>query len=72
VHNLLKLVRKPCTYSLKGDVYAAHVDYSNATDLRAVASQEYAGTSRLDGKRLFHFGTMTNGATFDELWEKVN
>jgi hypothetical protein len=60
------------TYSLKGEVYAAHVDYSNATDLRAVASQEYAGTSRLDGKRLFHFGTMTNGATFDELWEKVN
>jgi hypothetical protein len=49
-----------------------HVDYSNATDLRAVASQEYAGTSRFDGKRLFHFGTMTNGATFDELWEKVN
>lgn len=60
------------TYTLKGDAYTAHVDYSIAGDLQAVASQEYTGTSRLEGKKLYHFGTMTNGAMFDELWERVH
>jgi hypothetical protein len=60
------------TYALKDGVYTAHVDYSNATDLRAVTGLEYKGTCRLDGKRWYHYGKMTNGAVFDELWERVH
>jgi hypothetical protein len=60
------------TYALDGETYTAHVDFSNANDLRAVAKQEYKGTCRLDGKRWYHYGTMTNGAVFDELWERVH
>jgi hypothetical protein len=60
------------TYALDGDKYTAHVDYSNADDLRSVVGLEYEGTCRLDGKRWYHYGTMTNGAGFDELWERVH
>lgn len=60
------------TYTLDGEHYTAHVDYSNADDLRAVAGLEYRGTCRLEGKRWYHHGTMTNGAVFDELWERVH
>jgi hypothetical protein len=60
------------TYTLDGEDYTAHVDYSNAEDLRGVAGQEYKGKCRLDGKRWYHYGHMTNGAVFDELWERVH
>lgn len=60
------------TYTLDGERYTAHVDYSNADDLRAVTGQEYKGTCRVEGKRWYHHGTMTNGAVFDELWERVH
>jgi len=60
------------TYSIKGGVYTAHVDYSNACDLQAMTGQEYKGTCRLDGKLWYHDGTMTNGAVFDELWRRVH
>jgi hypothetical protein len=60
------------TYTLNGEDYTAHVDYSNANDLRGVVGQEYKGKCRLEGKRWYHYGTMTNGAVFDELWERVH
>lgn len=60
------------TYAIQDGVYTAHVDYSNAPDLKAVTGQEYKGTCRLDGKRWYHYGKMTNGAVFDELWERVH
>ncbi len=60
------------TYTLDGENYTGHVDYSNADDLRAVVGLGYSGTCRLEGKRCYHYGRMTNGATFDELWERVH
>ena len=60
------------TYTLEGERYKAHVDYSNAQDLRGVAGQDYEGTCRLDGKLWYHYGHMPNGAVFDELWERVH
>ncbi len=60
------------TYTLDGENYSAHVDFSNAKDLRAVIGQGYKGTCRLEGKRWYHYGKMTNGAGFDELWERVH
>jgi hypothetical protein len=60
------------TYSLKGGVYTARVDYSNAQDLQAITGQEYKGTCRLEGKLWYHDGNMTNGASFDELWRRVH
>jgi hypothetical protein len=60
------------TYALDGMDYTAHVDYSNATDLRSVVGQGYKGTCLLEGKLWYHYGTMTNGAVFDELWERIH
>jgi hypothetical protein len=60
------------TYTLDGDNYTARVDYSNAEDLRATVGLAYKGTCRLEGKRWYHFGSMPNGASFDELWERVH
>ena len=60
------------SYSVKGQDYTARVDYSNASDLKAIKGVEYKGTCRLEGARCYHYGTMSNGAVFDEVWEKVN
>jgi len=60
------------SYAVKGDQYTARVEYSNASDLKAIKGLEYKGTCRLEGSRCYHYGTMSNGAVFDELWEKVN
>ncbi len=59
-------------YQLDGDRYTARVEYSNSSDLRAVAGLEYTGTSRIEGDRCYHYGRMPNGAVFDELWERVH
>jgi hypothetical protein len=60
------------TYSLKDGVYTAHIDYSNAPDLQALVGQVYTGKCRLEGKKYYHYGHVTNGAEFDELWERVH
>jgi hypothetical protein len=60
------------TYALVGKNYTAKVDYSNARDLRSVVGLGYNGTCLLEGKRWYHYGTMTNWAVFDELWERVH
>jgi hypothetical protein len=60
------------TYSLKGEKYTAHIDYSNSVDLRAVVGQDYTGTCKLEGKRWYHYGRVPSGGVFDELWERVH
>ncbi len=59
-------------YTLKDGAYTARVECSNSEDLRAIVGQEYKGTCRVEGKKWYHVGTMSNGAVFDELWERVN
>jgi hypothetical protein len=60
------------TYTLKNGNYTARVECSNSDDLRAIIGQEYQGTCRVEGKKWYHYGSMPNGAGFDELWERVN
>ena len=59
-------------YTLKDGTYTARVECSNSEDLRAIVGQEYKGTCKVEGKKWYHFGIMSNGAGFDELWERVN
>jgi hypothetical protein len=59
-------------YTSKDGNYTAHVECSNAEDLRGIIGQEYKFTYRLDGKKWHLFGPMPNGAVVDELWERVN
>jgi hypothetical protein len=40
--------------------------------VKETVGHAYKGTCRLEGKRWYHFGSMPNGASFDELWERVH
>jgi len=59
------------SYSLKDGTYTGHYDYSNSEAVRAIIGKGYKFTSKIEGDRWYHAGTIPNGVRFDDLYERV-
>jgi len=59
-------------YTLKDGAYTARIECSNSPDLLSIMGKEYSGRCMIDGDKYYHNGHVPNGASFDEVWQRVH
>src|SRR5262249_25300257 len=58
-------------YTLKGDKYAETPQYGLGADFKAIRDNAHEFTLKLEGDKWHHKGTLSNGITIEEVWERV-
>lgn len=58
-------------YTIKGDVYEETPEYGMSGDFDIIKGKAQTFTWKIDGNKWIHKGTLSNGLTIDEVWERV-
>jgi hypothetical protein len=58
-------------YTLKGDAYEETPEYGLSADFDLIKGKAQTFTWKVDGKKWFHTGKLSNDLTIDEVWERV-
>jgi hypothetical protein len=58
-------------YTLNGDTYAETPEYGIGSDFDVVRGKVQTFTCRIERNKWYHKGSISNGLTIDEVWERV-
>jgi hypothetical protein len=58
-------------YTLKGEVYEETPAYGISSDFDLIKGKAHTFTWKVEGKKWYHNGKLSNGLTIDEVWERV-
>jgi hypothetical protein len=58
-------------YTLKGEVYEETPEYGLSSDFDLIKGKAHTFKWKVEGKRWYHNGKLSNGLTIDEVWERV-
>jgi len=58
-------------YTLKGDTYEETPEYGIGEDFDIVKAKAQTFKCRVDGNKWYHDGSLSNGQTVEEVWERV-
>ncbi len=59
------------TYTLRGNVYTEKIEYGIGSDYEVIRNSQPSFTAIVDGDKWYHRGSLANGQTIDEIWERV-
>jgi hypothetical protein len=59
------------SYTLKGESYEEMPEYGLSSDFDTIRGKAQSFKWRVEGKKWFHVGKLSNGLTIDEVWERV-
>lgn len=59
------------TQTLKDDVYAETPEYGFSQDFDAIKGRTHSFKCKVEGNKWHHDGTLDNGLTIEEVWERV-
>jgi|WetSurMetagenome_2_1015567.scaffolds.fasta_scaffold102451_1 hypothetical protein len=59
------------TYILSGNVYTEKIEYGIGSDYEVIRNSQASFTATVDGDKWYHKGSLANGQTIDEIWERV-
>lgn len=58
-------------YTLKGEVYEETPEYGISSDFDLIKGKAQTFKWKVDGNKWYHNGTLSNGTTIEEVWERV-
>jgi hypothetical protein len=58
-------------YTLKGNAYQETPEYGMSDDFDVVKGKPQAFTCRIDANKWYHNGSLSNGTTVEEVWERI-
>jgi hypothetical protein len=58
-------------YTLKGDVYEETPEYGLGSDFDVIKGKAQTFKWKVEGKKWYHDGKLSNGLTIEEVWERV-
>lgn len=58
-------------YTLKGEVYEETPEYGISSDFDLIKGKAQKFKWKVEGKRWYHNGELSNGLTIEEVWERV-
>jgi hypothetical protein len=58
-------------YTLKGNTLESTPEYGMSSDFDVIRGKRQTYTVKVDGRRLFQSGTLSNGLALEEVWERV-
>lgn len=58
-------------YTLKGEVYEETPEYGISSDFDEIKGKAQKFKWKVEGKRWYHNGELSNGLTIEEVWERV-
>jgi len=59
------------TYTLSGNVYTEKIEYGIGSQYEVIRNSQPSFTATVDGDTWYHKGSLANGQTIDEIWERV-
>ena len=59
------------TYTLRGNVYTEKIEYGIGSDYEVIKNSQAIFTATVDGDKWYHKGSLANGQTIEEIWERV-
>ncbi len=59
------------TYTLSGNVYTEKIEYGIGSQHAVIRNSQPSFTATVDGNKWYHKGSLANGQTIDEIWERV-
>ena len=59
------------TYAIKGEAYEELPEYGMSSDFEIIKGKPQKFTWKIDGGKWLHNGTLSNGLTIEEVWERV-
>jgi hypothetical protein len=58
-------------YTLNGETYQETPEYGLSTDFGVIRGKAQTFTCRIDGNKWYHNGSLSNGQTIEEVWDRV-
>jgi hypothetical protein len=58
-------------YTFKGETMESTPEYGMSADFEVIRGKRQSYTVKVEGRRLFQSGTLSNGMTLEEVWERV-
>jgi len=58
-------------YTLKGEVYVETPEYGFSSDFDLIKAKAQKFKWKVEGKKWYHNGELSNGMTIEEVWERV-
>jgi len=58
-------------YTLKGEVYEETPEYGLSNDFEVLKGKPQTFKWKVEGNKWYHHGTLSNGITIEEVWERV-
>lgn len=59
------------TYTLSGNVYKEKIEYGIGYQYEVIRNSQASFTAAVDGDKWYHRGSLANGQTIDEIWERA-
>jgi hypothetical protein len=59
------------TYTLRGNVYTEKIEYGIGNQYEVIRNSQPSFTATVDGDKWYHKGSLADGQTIDEIWERV-
>lgn len=59
------------TYTIKGNEYVETPEYGIGSDVQLLKGKAQSFTWKVEGNKWYHVGTLRNGLTIDEVWERI-
>jgi hypothetical protein len=59
------------TYTLSGNVYTERIEYGIGRQYEIIRNTQPSFTATVDGDKWYHKGSLANGQTIDQIWERV-
>lgn len=59
------------TYTLSGNVYTEKIEYGIGSQYQVIRDTQPSFTATVDGDKWYHKGSLANGQTIDQIWERV-
>jgi hypothetical protein len=59
------------TYTLSGNVYTEKIEYGIGSQYEVIRNSQPSFTATVDGDKWYHKGSLANGQTIDEIWERL-
>ena len=59
------------TYTLSGNVYTEKIEYGIGRQYEVIRDTRPSFTATVDGNKWYHKGSLANGQTIDQIWERV-
>ena len=59
------------TYTLSGNVDTEKIEYGIGSQYEVIRNSQASFTATVDGDKWYHKGSLANGQTIDEIWERV-